>query len=63
MTGLASTVTGRVTGLSVALLSRTIGVVARAVVRVDEYNLGLTQRNAWHALEAGRAWRKQWEES
>jgi hypothetical protein len=50
------------TGLAVALLERTIGLVARAVVRVDEINVGLSQRNALQAVTANVAWRRKWEE-
>jgi hypothetical protein len=49
-------------GLAVVLLERTIELVARAVARVDEINLGLTQRNALQAVTANRARRTQWEE-
>jgi hypothetical protein len=50
------------TGLAVALLERTIGLVARAVARVDEINVGLSQRNALQAVTANVAWRREWEE-
>jgi predicted NAD/FAD-dependent oxidoreductase len=63
MAGIAATVTDRAAGLSVTLIERTVGVLARAVVRVDELNLGLTQRNALQAVTANRAWRTEWEES
>jgi hypothetical protein len=63
MAGFAETVTDRATGLSVALIERTVGLVARAVVRVDEINVGLSQRNALQAVTANQAWRREWEES
>ncbi len=63
MAGFAETVTDRATGLSVALIERTVGLLARAVVRVDEINVGLSQRNALQAVTANRAWRREWEES
>jgi hypothetical protein len=63
MAGLAEAVTGRAAGLSVALLERTIGMVARAVVRVDEINVGLSQRNALQAVTANRSWRSEREEN
>jgi hypothetical protein len=59
MTGIAESVTG----LSVSLIEQTIGLVARAVVRVDELNVGLSRRNALQAVAANRAWRTEWEES
>jgi hypothetical protein len=59
MTGIAESVTG----LSVSLIEQTIGLVARAVVRVDELNVGLSRRNALQAVTANRAWRTEWEES
>ena len=59
MAGIAESVTG----LSVSLIEQTIGLVARAVVRVDELNVGLSRRNALHAVTANRAWRTEWEES
>ncbi|HET6687534.1 MAG: hypothetical protein ABWZ36_07825 [Jiangellaceae bacterium] len=59
MTGIAESVTG----LSVSLFEQTIGLVARAVVRVDELNVGLSRRNALQAVTANRAWRTEWEES
>jgi hypothetical protein len=62
MAGLAETVTGRATLLSVAVLERALGVVARAVTRVDEMNVGLAQRNALQAVTANRAWRREWDE-
>lgn len=49
-------------GLAVALLERTIGLVARAVARVDEINVGVTRRNALQAATANRALRRQWDE-
>ena len=58
MTGIAESVTG----LSVSLIEQTIGLVARAVVRVDELNVGLSRRNALQAVTANRAWRTEWEE-
>ena len=58
MTGMAESVTG----LSVSLIEQTIGLVARAVVRVDELNVGLSRRNALQAVTANRAWRTEWEE-
>jgi hypothetical protein len=58
MTGIAESVTG----LSVSLIEQTIGLVARAVVRVDELNVGLSRRNALQAVKANRAWRTEWEE-
>ena len=58
MTGIAESVTG----LSVSLIEQTIGLVARAVVRVDELNFGLSRRNALQAVTANRAWRTEWEE-
>ncbi|HEY9376099.1 MAG TPA: hypothetical protein VIQ02_03280 [Jiangellaceae bacterium] len=63
MAGLAETVTGQATLVSIALLERTLGVLARAVGRIDEINLGLSQRNALQAVTANRAWRADWEES
>jgi hypothetical protein len=63
MAGLAETITDGATSLSVALIERTVGLVARAVVRVDEINVGLSQRNALQAVTANRAWRREWEES
>ncbi len=62
MAGLAETITDGATSLSVALIERTIGLVARAMVRVDEINVGLSQRNALQAVTANRAWRREWEE-
>jgi hypothetical protein len=59
MTGIAESVTG----LSVSLIEQTIGLVARAVVRVDELNVGLSRRNALQAVTANRARRTEWEES
>ena len=59
MTGIAESVTG----LSVSLIEQTIGLVARAVVRVDELNVGLSRRNALQAVTANRALRTEWEES
>jgi hypothetical protein len=59
MAGIAESVTG----LSVSLFEQTIGLVARAVVRVDELNVGLSRRNALQAVTANRAWRTEWEES
>jgi hypothetical protein len=59
MTGIAESVTG----LSVSLIEQTIGLVARAVVRVDELNVGLSRRNALQAVTANKAWRTEWEES
>ena len=58
MTGIAESVTG----LSVSLIEQTIGLVARAVVRVDELNVGLSRRNALQAVTANRAWRTAWAE-
>ena len=58
MTGIAEPVTG----LQVSLIEQTIGLVARAVVRVDELNVGLSRRNALQAVTANRAWRTEWEE-
>ena len=58
MTGIAESVTG----LSVSLIEQTIGLVARAVVRVDELNVGLSRRNALQAVTANRTWRTEWEE-
>ena len=58
MTGIAESVTG----LSVSLIEQTIGLVSRAVVRVDELNVGLSRRNALQAVTANRAWRTEWEE-
>ena len=58
MTGIAESVTG----LSVSLIEQTIGLVARAVVRMDELNVGLSRRNALQAVTANRAWRTEWEE-
>ncbi len=63
MAGLAETVTGRAALLSIAMLERTLGVLARAVVRIDEINVGMSQRNALQAVTANRAWRSDWEES
>mgnify|MGYP003429424386 FL=1 len=63
MAGLAETITDGATSLSVALIERTVGLVARAVVRVDEINVGLSQRNALQAVTANRAWRREREES
>ena len=63
MAGLAEAITDGATSLSVALIERTVGLVARAVVRVDEINVGLSQRNARQAVTANRAWRREWEES
>jgi hypothetical protein len=63
MAGLAETITDGATSLSVALIERTVGLVARAVVRVDEINVGLSQRNALQAVTANRARRREWEES
>ena len=62
MAGLAETVTGRATLLSVAVLERALGVVARAVTRVDEMNVGLAQRNALQAVTDNRACRREWDE-
>lgn len=62
MAGLAETITDGATSLSVALIERTVGLVARAVVRVDEINVGLSQRNALQAVTANRARRREWEE-
>jgi hypothetical protein len=33
------------------------------VVRVDEINVGLSQRNALQAVTANRAWRREWKKS
>jgi hypothetical protein len=63
MAGFAETVTDRAAGMSFALVERTIGLVARAIVRVDEINVELSQRNAQQAVTANRAWRSTWEES
>ena len=63
MAGLAEAITDGATNLSVALIERTVGLVARAMVRVDEINVGLSQRNALQAVTANRAWRREWEES
>jgi hypothetical protein len=63
MAGLAEAITDDATNLSVALIERTVGLVARAMVRVDEINVGLSQRNALQAVTANRAWRREWEES
>jgi hypothetical protein len=63
MAGRAETITERAIGLSVALIERTVGLVARAMVRVDEINVGLSQRNALQAVTANRAGRSEWEES
>ena len=52
-----------VTALSVSLVEQTIGFVARAIVRVDDLNVGLSRRNALQAVTANRAWRTEWEES
>jgi hypothetical protein len=62
MAGLAETITDGATSLSFALIERTVGLVARAVVRVDEINVGLSQRNALQAVTANRAWRREREE-
>jgi hypothetical protein len=59
MAGIAESVTG----LSVSLIEQTIGLVARAVVRMDELNVGLSRRNALQAVTANKAWRTEWEES
>ena len=59
MAGFAETVTA----LSVSLVERTIGFVARAIVRVDDLNVGLSRRNALQAVTANRAWRTEWEET
>ena len=63
MAGLAEAITDDATNLSVALIERTVGLVARAMVRVDEINVGLSQRHALQAVRANRAWRREWEES
>ena len=63
MAGLAEAITDDATNLSVALIQRTVGLVASAMVRVDEINVGLSQRNALQAVTANRAWRREWEES
>ena len=63
MAGLAEAITDDATNLSVALIERTVGLVARAMVRVDEINVGLSQRNALQAVTANRARRREWEES
>ena len=63
MAGLAETVTGRAALLSIAMLESTLGVLARAVVRIDEINVGMSQRNALQAVTANRAWRSDWEET
>jgi hypothetical protein len=63
MARLAEAITDGAAGLSVALIERTVGLVARAVVRVDEINVGLSQRNARQAVMANRVRRREWEES